>query len=361
MEVVLFILIGISCVLSIGLYRLALRAAARWKRPALAFLGMTCLAILGAGSLPIASPIPLQLLLLTILLALNQRWRLQRLSACALFASVLPYALVGTVAYLSLRSLVAAYPMESLEARLPERSFDRVGMSAKELDDLDETFAFGYWPRDFALKRMHEDTLALFVQRYGFGASRMIGFDTLLRENNKPRPPKLPQPGIRLEPSAAQIDEPMSAIDGSNGPLRELHLHWMAGLFGMRRFGYFVDRRHVSGFVPHGIRADALEPKPEKPHVRTVDLVGLVVHPEPVVYVSSDLPDMEELAKIPRRPLDRFETNGLEAFAKGEPIFARKTASGIRVLGPIRAASSCTKCHGCERGQLLGALSYVID
>jgi hypothetical protein len=360
MQVVLFVLVGVSCVFSIGLYLLALRAAARWKSPALAFLGMTFLAILGAGCLPIASPIPLQLLLLTIILAVNQKWRLRRLSACALFASLLPYAVVGTVAYLSMRQMLAAYPMESIETRLPRRQFERVALSSKELDELDETFAIGYWPRDSALKGLHEDTVALFVRRYGFGASRMIGFDMLLRERGAPRPPKLPQPGLRIAPSA-QAEDSMMALGKQSAPLRDMHVQWAVSLFAGRRFGYFVDRGHVSGFVPHGMRGDSLDPKPEEPHVRTVDLVGLVVHPEPVVYVSDELPDMEDLAKTPRRPLDGFETMGLAALRNGEPIIARKTPSGVRVLGPIRALSSCTKCHDCERGQLLGAFSYVLD
>jgi hypothetical protein len=31
------------------------------------------------------------------------------------------------------------------------------------------------------------------------------------------------------------------------------------------------------------------------------------------------------------------------------------------MLGPIRATKQCTQCHGCERGELLGAFSYILD
>ena len=70
---------------------------------------------------------------------------------------------------------------------------------------------------------------------------------------------------------------------------------------------------------------------------------------------------MAKLPKIPLRPLDVFETKGLEALKSGEAIFVRQTPAGLRMLGPIRASKQCIECHDCERGRLLGAFSYVHD
>ena len=162
--------------------------------------------------------------------------------------------------------------------------------------------------------------------------------------------------------SADSENEELKPSVSPEKPIREMHSFWFEDFFTPRRFGYFIDRSHVAGFEPHGMNRERVTQRQvSQVRVRTVDLVGLVLHPEPVVYVSNELPDMEAIATIPRRPLDPFETKGLDALKSGEPLFVRETSMGVRVLGPIRAVTQCTKCHGCERGQLLGAFSYVLE
>ena len=44
----------------------------------------------------------------------------------------------------------------------------------------------------------------------------------------------------------------------------------------------------------------------------------------------------------------------------GEELATRSTASDIRMLGAVRAASQCLQCHQVRHGDMLGAFSYEI-
>jgi hypothetical protein len=122
-------------------------------------------------------------------------------------------------------------------------------------------------------------------------------------------------------------------------------------------FGVVRDRRHVIGFQPHGF---SRSPAPPRALVlRRLDLIGLVMHEEPVAYISDKLPSMEILAEATTRPLDDFEKAGLRALQWREDLFIRKTADIERLLGAIRSAKQCVACHGGRRGDLLGAFSYT--
>src|SRR5262249_33830556 len=121
-------------------------------------------------------------------------------------------------------------------------------------------------------------------------------------------------------------------------------------------FGYVKDRQHVAGFQSHGfskVPAPAGQWK-----VASLELVGLVRHDEPVVYVSAKLPRMDELKDAPTRPPDAFETAALTALRGGADLHIGDGSDGARFVGAIRAVKQCTECHGCSRGDLLGAFTY---
>jgi hypothetical protein len=124
-------------------------------------------------------------------------------------------------------------------------------------------------------------------------------------------------------------------------------------------FGYVKDRRHVAGFQSHYL-SDVREPG-ERWHVETVELVGLLLHPEPLAYVSANLPRMEELRDAPTRPLDEFESAALARIRRGDYVVVGKSGSTLRMLGSIRSLTQCVTCHGGERGDLLGAFSYTLS
>jgi hypothetical protein len=88
--------------------------------------------------------------------------------------------------------------------------------------------------------------------------------------------------------------------------------------------------------------------------------VGLLFHNEPVVYVSENLPRMDELRGAPTRPLDGFEATALEKLRSGEDLLVAEAPNGVRMLGAIRSLKQCGTCHGSTRGTLLGAFSYTL-
>jgi hypothetical protein len=138
------------------------------------------------------------------------------------------------------------------------------------------------------------------------------------------------------------------------------------------------DRRHVAGFLSHRFSQvpdpnDSRKmqiPGPESTKicelkdrwkVQTLDLVGLLMHGDPVAYVSDHLPSMDELRDAPVRPLDKFETLGLIALRQGEELFISRDGASLRMLGGISSTKQCIGCHGGERGDLLGAFSYALE
>jgi hypothetical protein len=95
--------------------------------------------------------------------------------------------------------------------------------------------------------------------------------------------------------------------------------------------------------------------------LKSLDLIGVAMSDTPVVYMSEKIPEMKDLATKPTRPMDAFERKGLEHLLKGEGIYVRGKGDTLRVLGPIRAATACLRCHhDSKEGDLLGAFSYTM-
>jgi hypothetical protein len=67
---------------------------------------------------------------------------------------------------------------------------------------------------------------------------------------------------------------------------------------------------------------------------------------------------MKESRKMPTRTLNAFEAGGIEKVLQGDDLFIRETTEGVRMLGAVPSTAQCVKCHGGERGDLLGAFSY---
>ena len=92
-----------------------------------------------------------------------------------------------------------------------------------------------------------------------------------------------------------------------------------------------------------------------------IDLIGLIKHATPVVYLSEKVAVMDKAEEAPTRPLAEFEFAGLQALHKGDSLFGRSRDGVIRLLGAVRAETSCVACHdGKKEGDLLGAFSYVL-
>jgi hypothetical protein len=94
--------------------------------------------------------------------------------------------------------------------------------------------------------------------------------------------------------------------------------------------------------------------------IRKVQLVGLTKNPQPVVYLTDRLPKMGQVAEIPTRPLDEFETESLQLLRRGQELHSRADGNRIRMMAPIHAAANCVECHA-PQGKLLGAFTYEIE
>lgn len=317
----------------------------------------------------------------------------------ALAATAASYAVViasWTVPYLlKARQLRAAYPLESLADRLAYESkhaspgthsaqtlasepSPRQPAQLDELDYIEEELRYneiftiprGYRAEDRSrsLAEIHKSYVAQFINSPGFGLGRMLrqpdhGYIPL--EDTGPVP--LPPPISEDRSAAGENDDPSplprkaahrAFLTEFGDQLWDLHEISYFHFINVIGFGYVADREHVAGFQPHQSDAMILY-MPGKPwELRSVDLVSLLKYPEPVAYVSANLPRMQELRNAPTRRLGGFESKALAALRRGEDLQVHMGPERIRMLGSIRAVQPCLKCHEVEHGDLLGAFSY---
>jgi hypothetical protein len=92
-----------------------------------------------------------------------------------------------------------------------------------------------------------------------------------------------------------------------------------------------------------------------------LELVSLLKHDVPMVYVSDHLPRMDELEDAKTRSLSPFERKSLARLREGEDLSVDATVNRISMVGALRAAKQCTECHQVKRGELLGAFSYELE
>ncbi len=281
-------------------------------------------------------------------------------------ATLVAYGLAGILVVQSEREyarLRALYPYESMEARLPRprtSSEDRpllpeANVRLARLEAKLPDHANGF--RDYQLEKLHEHTVDLFVNSPGFGIARMSYPSAWSLASNWGREVLPDQPGSRFL-TIWSPGEHQRLPAGDEAPLGDLLEESILDFVNDQGFGYFKDRRHVSGFRVHEF---SRTPKPAKHwKLQTLELVSLLLHEEPEVYVSSRLPQMNKLHNVPSRPLDGFETFALSQLRKGEDLFTSQSGEGVRMLGAVRSTRQCIACHGCERGDLLGAFAYTL-
>ncbi len=227
-----------------------------------------------------------------------------------------------------------------------------------------------------ALKALHSQEVEAFVQRNGFGYNRAPIVDP------KPRHWEL-QPA---DPITVKKQEDGDVDQGSTGvvlppgdteanrgmrwpavpSLLAFHDGSMFNFVDPIGFGHIKDRGHVSGFQPHHFRSLpelAVDPKAkikDRWLINRLELVSLLKYDKPAVYVSDDLPRMQDIEKRKTRTLSSFEESALEGLAKGQDLVAEARTNRIVMMGSIRAANECLKCHDGKRGDLLGSFSYEL-
>jgi hypothetical protein len=316
-------------------------------------------------------PVALQaaLLLVTVLACQGPKLRSWPFPLLACGVTLLVYVGMGWYPFQNYASLRDKYPYVSMQDRLPARTLPPLGSLppglAKRLDLLENVIersesSGANERREWSLRRLHEQAVETFADQLGFGRLRMPTVSALALASGLRVEPALPQPGSRLPPASLAASLGGSGEPGRTSDLEQYlagpHLQGVADFVHPAGFGYVKDRQHVAGFQAHQF---SQAPQIEQWRLQTLDLIGLLLREEPVVYVSDHLPRMDELRDAPTRPPDDFEVDGLVALRRGEDLFVRAGGDGGRALGAVRATKQCLSCHDCKRGDLLGAFSYT--
>jgi hypothetical protein len=150
--------------------------------------------------------------------------------------------------------------------------------------------------------------------------------------------------------------------------MQAMHFTSERGFAPTASFGYVKNRGQVAGFNAHGLlaiqRIEAFTNRPwyvkakELWMIYRMELVSLLKQKQPAVYVSRNIPRMEELQQAETRPLNEFEDLGLQRLIDGEDVVIRSTLNRIEMLGSLRASKECLQCHSVKSGALLGVFSY---
>jgi len=323
--------------------------------------------------------LPLPAILLGILLAMGLAWfaaRKPRVSffpislACVVLAWGIPLLVAfGTVAHYD--RLRDKYAFESMEERapvpiavgtagpLPDDVEERLTDFESQVEISEEARLINQW-RVRELKQLHEGKVKEFVNSPGFGVGRIhLPSEKALKPWQRAASPEQPEPSF----SSQDGPEPELPVDVS--PFRGFHSVSMLDFLNPGGFGYLKDRQHAAGFQSHGFsrlpETTTTWPKQEKVwNVQRIELVGLLLSVNPIVYVTNELPAMETVREAPRRPVDRFEANSLARIRAGNDLIGAQSEDQLRLLGAIRSGKQCVECHGGKRGDLLGAFSYTL-
>lgn len=344
-----------------GVVLLAVNAAARYaKNPVGVAVGWSLGGLVCSGMCFAVFPaVAIQSLVLIagVLLATAIGWGARAITPVSLVAVLVGYGSLWVSAERRQQEqerLLAAYPFESLDERLPRAPQGSLEAYSDRLNRLEDRIDRELSHRSRHLQRLHAGNVDRFANSAGFGVGRMARVEPT-ESSLKPEPREdAPPQQDYFRPTMPTADRrpalpPRHALDG-------LHDGGVLDFVNPRGFGYFKDRRHVAGFQSHGF-SRAPEAAGEW-KVSRLELVGLLRHESPVVYVSAKLPLMDELRDAPTRPLDPFEQTALAALRGGADSHTADGPDGLRFLGAIRSTKQCVECHGGERGALLGAFSY---
>jgi len=258
-----------------------------------------------------------------------------------------------------LKATTDAYPLQPLKNRIPKRNGNGSAELSSEAEaGLKELEAVGHdrSQRSWALRDVHQEAVRKFSDTQGQGVRRIPIFskemiDGLKRSDEVPLQPEI---------VGTTVAEPAATAERIEDALKTLHRAGIGDFASPQDFGYVSDDgKQAAGFIPH--RFTKTPPTDPRLRLLRIDLVGLLLHPNPVVYVSDKLPRMDELTAAPTRSPDDFEAKAIESLRKGETLVVREVETGLRMVGAIRAAKQCLACHEGQRGEILGAFSYRFE
>lgn len=289
------------------------------------------------------------------------------------------------------------YAFESIRERMSFQGNTTVERAEQEQGDIAASILS---QRANALAQLHSDEVDEFINQpgQGFGRMRIISPYDLRpysqwanRIDAHPVDSKLlGEPEVKLVPfappeenyTASFVDEYSMSDSGmpTTNLVRLFHEESARGFANRESLGLIKNLDEVAGFESHRTRLpehwdgsiriqnkaffDSYAQKPNRLDVEwkinRLQLVGMLLHDEPRVYESENLPNMEELSGVDAkfRNLNDFEAASLKKLMEGEDIVTHATPNRLVMLGALRADNSCRVCHIVEEKELMGAFSY---
>ena len=337
-------------------------------------------------SFTLGSPFLLAQTAFLVLLAVvssKRRWSPARFSAIALVAVVTMIGVAGGQGVIQAEWVSRELPFESLVKRLEPVSaavtdppeLTESGEAAlllveDRLEKSSQRILRGYHRRRASLQMVHASQVLKFVSSEGFGFGRMFGptisSARIAKTNTYPQPVALLSGSPDSTGDRSDLWLPMSDLAAERPGLNDLHANMFHDFADPKTYGWVRDLEHVTGFQSHAVRGfkshsqryENMSPGGLASKLERVELVSLLKSAEPGVYVSENLPRMDELADAGRRALDGFETIALRELRNGESLVIRSQGDRVKMMGALRAAKQCSLCHEVPRGTLLGAFSY---
>jgi hypothetical protein len=286
---------------------------------------------------------------------------------------VVCYAILGWASvshYQEIQELRETYPVVSLESRLayePKKpSQDKLAIELPEqLENRLEESEYSFRMRNLMLAKLHQNNAADFALAQGFGVARMIRLNPQSMELPEVIPRVLPE--APDYPNDAIPPPEFAGIQNDNeleDQLAGAHYQSREDFLAAERMGHVEEYRQAVGFESHQFRfVPEVGGGQEKSQwqVTRLELVSLLRHADPMVYVSKELPNMQKLAGVSTRSLTSFEAEALPQLHRDEDVVISKDLNQIKMLGSLRAGENCLQCHSVRRGELLGAFSYEIS
>lgn len=282
--------------------------------------------------------------------------------------AIVPYLVMvglGAREFYRIGELRLQYPVTSLNSRL---SFEETGNQKDEseillldsdveqrLAEFEQGLDLENSYRGIALSQLHNDTYRRFAAAEGFGPARMAMI---------PKKGRLDHLAYSRDPTALPLSLKSQANTSASVITESVHTEVLKDSFDSDSFGDITDSKYGAGFETHGphhlnTAIGVMDDDDTASWQLTrLELVSLLRHDEPRVYVAETIPLMNELADIPHRALNKFEAEALPQLKTQRDTVIKETPDGAVMLGAVRAASDCLQCHNGPRGKLLGAFSY---
>jgi len=96
-------------------------------------------------------------------------------------------------------------------------------------------------------------------------------------------------------------------------------------------------------------------------NVTQLELISLLEHNPPAIYITSGRPSKDFLAHSETRPLTTVEQTLLQSIVSGQNVVITPDQNGLIMLGALRPQTACLECHDTNEQNLLGVFIYHLN